>query len=376
MDLPVRGRGSAVTDPEGREPQDALGNSSGLVELASSIGALGMLQPVLVEELPDGQHRLVAGERRLRAARLGGARQPDNQHFSHVPALVCKGPLSDAERRTWHVVENLARADLQPGQLAEALLYQRCDLMQERLLGVGVVVPEAVSAMEDPVVRLRALDQLRIRDSHHRVGAPWRDVLERLGIPMGEDTARRLVRAFAHLPEELSTEMDHQEVALATRLEYLQLCQRDGDEVGLAIWGAAKEVGHVELLRGAVHQCLQSPGLTPSEALSRAEQLRTRSAQTQSIEPETTGVTGEASASVGADVLAAANHAVRTLLADLRAGARLERHDGTLVQNWAEELLDLVTSGSWPEEIGASDTTSPQRDNSPQVTRHAPGVHQ
>lgn len=340
--LPVAGQGSAVTETQGRGPDDSL-SPAGLVELVSSIGALGMLQPILVEELPGGMRRLVAGERRLRAARLGRARQPGNEHFAAIPALVCAGPLSETERRTWQVVENLARSDLQPGELAEALLYQRCALLEERLREVGVELPQAVTAMEDPVVRFQALDQLRTRAGHHRLGAPWRDVLRRLGVQMGEDTARRLVRAFARLPVELSCEMDEREVALATRLEYIQLGQRDGEEAAGAIWEAVKEAGRVDLLRGTVRQCLDSPSLGVAEALSRAEEMRTRTGRSGDgqgcEEPSQDGLVREL---VDADVLARASEGIKALLAALRAGGRLKRYDAGSLQLWTEELLALL----------------------------------
>jgi ParB family chromosome partitioning protein len=324
-----------VSAGQGRGPEASM-SPAGLIELVSSIGTLGMLQPILVEELPDGQRRLVAGERRLRAARLGGNRQPDNVHFNHVPALVCTGPLSETDRRTWQVVENLARADLQPGELAEALLYQRCALMQERLCALGVEVPEALATMDDPVVRFRGLDQLRTRAGQHHMGAPWRDVLGRLGTAMSEDTARRLVRAFAHLPVELSAAMDAHEVALATRLEFVQLGRRDGEETAVAIWEALEQAGRVDLLRGAVRQCIESPGLEPGEAILRATELHERADKARA------GQATEADC-VEAELLAKVGESLRALLVALRAGARLERYDAGSLRMWAEELLGRLT---------------------------------
>jgi ParB family transcriptional regulator, chromosome partitioning protein len=57
--LPVHGEGAVVTEVQGR---GATGRGSlspaDLDDLISSIGTVGMLQPVLLEELPDGRHRL------------------------------------------------------------------------------------------------------------------------------------------------------------------------------------------------------------------------------------------------------------------------------------------------------------------------------
>jgi ParB family chromosome partitioning protein len=197
---------------------------------------------VLVEELPDGERRVVAGERRLRAARWGATNHPDNPHFSTIPVVVCPGPLSDEERRTWQLVENLAREDLQPGELAAALMYERSAVLVAKLLTAGVAIPAATAALEDPVARFRALDRLRVDAGLHHLGAPWSEVLRRLGIQMREEKARQMVRAFATLPEELSAQMDAAKVALATRLEYLRLERGGRADAAAQVWAAIAEV--------------------------------------------------------------------------------------------------------------------------------------
>jgi ParB family chromosome partitioning protein len=79
-----------------------------LEELAASISAHGLLQPILVRPAPDG-FELVAGERRLRAvAKLG---------WQTVPAIV--RPIEDLALLTIALVENLQRTDLNPIEEAE-----------------------------------------------------------------------------------------------------------------------------------------------------------------------------------------------------------------------------------------------------------------
>jgi ParB family chromosome partitioning protein len=133
--------------------------------------------------------RVVAGERRLRATRWGAVHHPDNAHFAAIPAVVCPGPLGKAERRVWQLVENLAREDLQPGELAAALLYERCAVLVSKLLDAGVAVPAEVH-LDDPVLRWEALERLRVRSACHQLGAPWKEVLRRLVIPHGPSPAR------------------------------------------------------------------------------------------------------------------------------------------------------------------------------------------
>ncbi len=83
-----------------------------LAELTESIKAQGVLQPVLVRK--DGQgYKLIAGERRWRAAQAAGLKE--------VPALVRE--VSDAQAFELALVENLQRADLNPIEEAEG--YQR-----------------------------------------------------------------------------------------------------------------------------------------------------------------------------------------------------------------------------------------------------------
>lgn len=84
-----------------------------LNELAESIKIHGILQPLLVAERPDGGYELVAGERRLRAARLAG--------LPTVPVLVKS--LADRERVEVALIENIQRQDLNP--LEEAFAYKR-----------------------------------------------------------------------------------------------------------------------------------------------------------------------------------------------------------------------------------------------------------
>lgn len=129
--LPLRGEGTPFTELQGRLPGDST-TPVELADLISSISEVGVLQPVLVEEIPatdEGQQpglRVTAGERRLRACLWGSTHRPDNPHFDALPAVVCPGPLSEEERRVWQLVENLAREDLRPGELAAALVLDRC----------------------------------------------------------------------------------------------------------------------------------------------------------------------------------------------------------------------------------------------------------
>ena len=81
-----------------------------LLALADSIRARGVLQPVVARPLAGGRYELVAGERRLRAAELA--------ELQSIPAIVRE--TDDAERLELALIENMARADLNPVEEARA----------------------------------------------------------------------------------------------------------------------------------------------------------------------------------------------------------------------------------------------------------------
>jgi ParB family chromosome partitioning protein len=336
--LPLTGPDAAFSDPQGRGPGASTAPAD-LAELISSIATVGVLQPILVEELPGGARRVVAGERRLRAGRWGAVNQPDNPHFAAMPAVVCPGPLDEGERRVWQLVENLAREDLQPGELAAALLYERCAVLVSKLLAAGVAVPAEVN-LDDPVQRWEALERLRVRSGCHNFGAPWEEVLRRLGIQMRAERAKDLVRAFKALPVELSADMDAHKIALATRMTYLRLdrgCQAAADE----LWAAVKARGRPELLSAAVSERLEHPGLDGDEALERAEERHAAADEARRAALRPVGEEGAAGDEEPVDV-GSALEALRGLLADLRSGKRLTPYDVGSLRLFAEELLGLV----------------------------------
>lgn len=86
-----------------------------LYELAESIKAQGIMQPILVRQLAQGEHagkyEIIAGERRFRAARLAG--------LDEVPVLVREVP--DASAAAMALIENIQREDLNPLEEAQGL---------------------------------------------------------------------------------------------------------------------------------------------------------------------------------------------------------------------------------------------------------------
>ncbi len=90
-------------EPDRKQPRSNF-DEAALQELAESVAAHGILQPILVRPQSDGSYRIVAGERRYRAARMAGLHE--------VPVVV--KVLSDAEAAAIALIENLQREDLNP----------------------------------------------------------------------------------------------------------------------------------------------------------------------------------------------------------------------------------------------------------------------
>ncbi len=100
-------------------------DESQLAELAASITANGVVQPVLVRPQANGRFQLIAGERRWRASQLAGKKT--------IPAILRQ--VSDEQAMEITIVENLQRADLNPMEQARAFerLSREFHMTQEQM---------------------------------------------------------------------------------------------------------------------------------------------------------------------------------------------------------------------------------------------------
>lgn len=99
-----------------------------LSELAESIKAHGIVQPILLKKIGE-RYRIIAGERRFRAARLAG--------LSEIPAIIKN--MSEREMQEVALIENLQRVDLNPIEEAYAI--------KELLTGYGLTQEELASRL-------------------------------------------------------------------------------------------------------------------------------------------------------------------------------------------------------------------------------------
>ena len=145
-----------------------------LEELAQSIRIHGVLQPILVRRLSSGRYEVIAGERRLRAARLAG--------LDSIPALVTTA--SDEAAAAAGLVENLQRADLDPFEEAEGLyhLLHRFRLTQQE---AARRIGKSQAAVANKV-RLLKLDP-RVRPIAREGQLTERHLRALLGLATGEE---------------------------------------------------------------------------------------------------------------------------------------------------------------------------------------------
>lgn len=126
-------------DPNRDQPRKEF-DSEALSELADSISQHGVLQPLLLRPMPTGGYRIVAGERRWRAARMAG--------LTEVPAVIRE--MTDAEEMLFALIENLQREDLTPLEEARGYrtLIEAQDFTQEEVSqAVGKSRPAVTNAL-------------------------------------------------------------------------------------------------------------------------------------------------------------------------------------------------------------------------------------
>jgi len=178
--------------PNPQQPRTQF-DPEGLAELAASIGQHGILQPIVVSRKGDG-YELVAGQRRVLAARLAGR--------STIPAVV----RDDVEDRLeLALVENLQRTDLNAIETARAyrLLMETYDLTQERLaerLGKSrSAVANTLRTLSAPQPLQDAVLEGKIGEGHLRalLPLPLSDALSALATVLAKGLSVREAEALA-----------------------------------------------------------------------------------------------------------------------------------------------------------------------------------
>jgi len=145
------------------QPRTVL-DPDALSELAMSIRQHGLIQPLVVSQLGPERYQLIAGERRLQAARMAG--------LSVVPVMVKE--VTPQKALELALVENIQRADLNPLEAAAAYrqLVEEFDLTQEQVAErVGksrVSVTNTLRLLRLPAEVRQSLADGTIREGHAR----------------------------------------------------------------------------------------------------------------------------------------------------------------------------------------------------------------
>lgn len=168
----------ACVKPNPLQPRQYF-DPQGLRELADSIRARGLLQPIIVRRGSDGDYTLVAGERRLRAAELAGV--------GLVPAI-----LSDDDLLEVALEENVQREDLTPLEEAEALAA----LAQERghsHAELARVIHKSRPYVSNTLALTRLPDDVK-QEYFRDAGGISREILINIARQDGHDAMRALWR--------------------------------------------------------------------------------------------------------------------------------------------------------------------------------------
>jgi ParB family chromosome partitioning protein len=163
--------------PNPYQPRREFGTD--IAELAESIKANGILQPLTVRAAGDGNYQLVAGERRLRAAKMAG--------FEEVPCILVN--ISDRNSAVMALVENIQRRDLGFFDEAEAI-YRLIDIygltQEDAAIRLGKSQPTVANKLR--LLRLSAEERAKI--THY--GLTERHARALLKLTGGDDRAEAI----------------------------------------------------------------------------------------------------------------------------------------------------------------------------------------
>ncbi len=190
----------SLIEPKQGQPRKTFENEP-LSQLADSIAAFGVLQPILVREIAEDRYQIVAGERRWRASRLAG--------LDEIPAIIIEGDEKEAAQIA--LIEKVQREDLNPLEEAEAYrsLADEYNMTQEELsTRIGKSRPAIANAMRllelpDEVLAMvakrdisaghaRAL--LSLRDDADMITLAKQTVAKGLSVRALEDEVKKFLR--------------------------------------------------------------------------------------------------------------------------------------------------------------------------------------
>jgi len=206
-------------------------DEAALNELAQSVAATGVVQPIVVRALAGGKYQLIAGERRWLASQRAGK--------TTIPVIVRE--VSDEQAMEMTIVENLQRADLNPMEQARA--YER--------LGRDFKMTQEQMAQRTGKERASVANFLRL-----------------LRLP---STVQEKVEAgelsFGHARALLALESEAQMVAAAQKIQALSLSVRGTENYVKGLLDPERKLGKV--------QAVEEPEIDPNVKAAQDQLQRT-----------------------------------------------------------------------------------------------------
>ncbi|MBD0280694.1 MAG: ParB/RepB/Spo0J family partition protein [Thermoleophilaceae bacterium] len=252
--------------PNPRQPRRSF-DEAALAELADSVRARGVLQPIVVRALPGGRYELLAGERRLRAARIAG--------LESIPAVVReadeRGQLEIA------LAENMARVDLNPVEEARACAMLADDLgltkdeLGRRVGRSRVAISNLIRLLELPEEALELIERGELSEGHGRAILLCKDHSRRRALAREARDGGWSVRETERRAREAQTGSD--EPRRTRRMLHPDL----EEALGAAEDALTAALGHPVTMRARGEGCrAQLDFDTPAEAMELAERLLRR----------------------------------------------------------------------------------------------------
>jgi ParB family transcriptional regulator, chromosome partitioning protein len=213
-----------------------------LRDLAESVRMYGILQPLTVTRnevsLPDGafrtEYELIAGERRLRAAKLAG--------LSQVPVIIRQGEESDLMKLELAIIENLQREDLNPidramafKQLAETFKLNHAEV--GRKVGRSrEFVSNSIRLLNLPDTIISAVSQGEITDGHARALLMLNDRPEEQDVVFREILLKKLsVREVERMGRRIATEKVRKKSPLDMDPELIEIEKQFTESLGTRV---------------------------------------------------------------------------------------------------------------------------------------------
>ncbi|HTG47959.1 MAG TPA: ParB/RepB/Spo0J family partition protein [Actinomycetota bacterium] len=260
--------------PNPKQPRTKFDDET-IAALAASIREVGILQPIVVRRAGDGRYELIAGERRLRAAKAAG--------LATVPIVLRESDDADLLREA--LIENIHREDLNPIEQAEAFkaLLGELGLKQEeladrvgvsrshiantiRLLGLPLPVQQLLT--DDKITAGHARALLSLGDAEAMSNLGLRVAAEDLSVRQTEEAVRRFLEppAADRAPKAPAASESAADGGLGEVEEILseQLATRVSIQMGAKRGKVIIEFGSPDDLERIVSEIVGSgPGLAP-----------------------------------------------------------------------------------------------------------------